>query len=448
MLGRNSSSVREIFLLSGIVVIDQKCFIRTIALIMAWSATSLLCAHAQSAATQTAQALPTVFLPKNSLDADELAVIVNDEDPLSVQIAEYYQSKRNIPAKNMIHIKFVPGATVMTEIEFKKIKATVDAKTPRNVQAYALTWAKPYRVDCMSITTAFAAGFDKKYCAEGCLPTKLNPYFNSNSIAPFKNFKLRPTMALAGTNFEEVKELIDRGLKSDDTRPEGTGYLLDTSDRNRNVRAESYAEVIKYLSPALKLERVKANFIERKPDVLFYFTGSADVPKISSNTFIPGAIADHLTSAGGQLTDSYQMSSLRWLEAGATGSYGAVVEPCNFPGKFPHPGIAMSHYLQGETLIEAYWKSVAMPGQGIFIGEPLAKPFGGYEVVLGKENLTIRTSALSQGYYTLLGANSGIGPYQVVMRHLYVSTGGIEVTPKNTFNHFYRIVTEGPVISR
>ena len=69
------------------------------------------------------------------------------------------------------------------------------------------------------------------------------------------------------------------------------------------------------------------------------------------------------------------MSALRWLEAGATGSYGAVVEPCNFPQKFPNPVIAIGRYLQGETLIEAYWKSVAMPGQGVFIGEPLASPF-------------------------------------------------------------------------
>ena len=32
-------------------------------------------------------------------------------------------------------------------------------------------------------------------------------------------------------------------------------------------------------------------------------------------------------------------------------------------------------YLAGETLIEAYWKSVEMPGQGIFVGEPLARPY-------------------------------------------------------------------------
>jgi hypothetical protein len=35
-----------------------------------------------------------------------------------------------------------------------------------------------------------------------------------------------------------------------------------------------------------------------------------------------------------------------------------------------------NHYLKGDTLLEAYWKSVAMPGQGLFIGEPLARPYG------------------------------------------------------------------------
>jgi hypothetical protein len=36
----------------------------------------------------------------------------------------------------------------------------------------------------------------------------------------------------------------------------------------------------------------------------------------------------------------------------------------------------MQNYLRGQTLIEAYWRSVQQPGQGIFIGEPLARPFG------------------------------------------------------------------------
>ena len=103
---------------------------------------------------------------------------------------------------------------------------------------------------------------------------------------------------------------------------------------------------------------------------MFYFTGLARVAGIETNRFLPGAIADHLTSSGGRLTDSRQMSSLRWLEAGATGSYGTVVEPCAFTQKFPRPDIVIDRYLDGETLLEAYWKSVAWPGQGLFVGRP------------------------------------------------------------------------------
>jgi uncharacterized protein (TIGR03790 family) len=94
-----------------------------------------------------------------------------------------------------------------------------------------------------------------------------------------------------------------------------------------------------------------------------------------TNSYLPGAIADHLTSFGGTLTRSGQMPATRWLDAGVTGSYGTVTEPCNYWQKFPNPQIVMGHYLAGETLIESYWKSVKWPAQGLFVGEPLAKPY-------------------------------------------------------------------------
>jgi hypothetical protein len=43
--------------------------------------------------------------------------------------------------------------------------------------------------------------------------------------------------------------------------------------------------------------------------------------------------------------------------------------------KFPNVDVLFEHYRHGETVLESYWKSVAMPGQGIFIGEPLARPY-------------------------------------------------------------------------
>jgi uncharacterized protein (TIGR03790 family) len=183
-------------------------------------------------------------------------------------------------------------------------------------------------------------------------------------------------MLLAGTGFDEVRKLIDRGVASDRTFPPGMGYLVSTSDKSRNVRAAFYSEIVwQHQGSPLDLRIVKADFIRNKNNVLFYFTGVADVREMDTIRFIPGAIGDHLTSGGGNLAGGSQMSSLRWLEAGATGSYGTVVEPCNHPQKFPYPGIVINRYLKGETLIEAYWKSVAWPGEGVFIGEPLASPY-------------------------------------------------------------------------
>lgn len=92
--------------------------------------------------------------------------------------------------------------------------------------------------------------------------------------------------------------------------------------------------------------------------------------------WLPGALADHLTSAGGQLLGGHaQMSVLDWLESGATASYGTVSEPCNHLQKFPHPQVLLLHYLQGASALEAYWRSVAWPAQGVFVGAPLAAPF-------------------------------------------------------------------------
>ena len=313
--------------------------------------------------------------PAHALDHTQLAVIINTADPLSVQIGDYYAAQRRISFQNLIRVELPPGKTDLTREEFAAFKTEVDARTLPRVQAYALTWAAPYRVECMSITSALAFGFDPASCSGVCKPTPLSRYFNSNSALPYTQLKIRPTMAIAATTFEYAKELIDRGVAADGTFPAGTAYLLSTSDKDRNVRSPSYPLAEQLIRGRLFGRTMKQNAVKYATDVLFYFTGVGFVDGLETLRFVPGAMADHLTSAGGFLTDSAQMSSLRWLEAGATGSYGTVVEPCNLPQKFPSPPIAIGHYLRGDTLIEAYWKSVLMPWQGIFIGEPLAAPF-------------------------------------------------------------------------
>ena len=81
------------------------------------------------------------------------------------------------------------------------------------------------------------------------------------------------------------------------------------------------------------------------------------------------------TNASGQITEWQDKSGNNHHLQGATGSYGTVVEPCSFPEKFSNPSVLIGIYYRGNTLIEAYWKSVRSPGEGLFVGEPLATPW-------------------------------------------------------------------------
>ena len=325
----------------------------------------------------TVMAALLTALPAQAFDARHLAVIINTSDPLSVRIGEYYAAQRRISFQNIIRVAFPPDRTTLTREEFEDIKKIVDKKAMRRIQAFALTWAVPYRVECMSITSAFAFGYDPAFCEPGCKPTRRSPFFNSRALLPFAELGMRPAMAIAATSFEHARELIDRGVKSDGTFPTGAAYLLSTSDAARNVRSEFYPKARRVIDGRVPVFILEQDSLKNVNDVLFYFTGKHAVEGLHTLQFVPGAIADHLTSLGGKLSSQHgaQMSALRWLEAGATGSYGTVVEPCNLPQKFPHPALVADNYLNGDTLIEAYWKSVVMPGQGIFIGEPLAAPF-------------------------------------------------------------------------
>lgn len=223
-------------------------------------------------------------------------------------------------------------------------------------------------------------------------------------------------MLLAGNGFAQVKALIDRGVASDRSFPAGRAYLLNTPDKTRSVRAAYFRRTARELTGVFPIELLEQEAIDGRDDVLFYFTGLARVPKLDTLHFQPGALADHLTSFGGQLTDSSQMSSLDWLAAGATASFGTVVEPCNYPEKFPLPALAMFFYAGGASAIEAYWKSVAWPGQGVFIGEPLARPFAPGRFELQMYSARERTLQLEH-------AASPMGPFTPLPTRLPLKRG-------------------------
>jgi uncharacterized protein (TIGR03790 family) len=199
--------------------------------------------------------------------------------------------------------------------------------------------------------------------------------FDSDGWLPADTVGWWPAMLIPSDNPAAARALIERGIASDGSAPRGTVYLVRTRDAARNVRSVTYGETAAGLENRLPVVELSAPVVREMTGAIGYFTGSARVEEISHIHFLPGAVADHLTSTGGVLTGGQQMSAAAWLKQGATASYGNVSEPCNHLEKFPNIDVLMQHYLRGESIIEAYWKSVAMPGQGLFIGEPLARPY-------------------------------------------------------------------------
>jgi uncharacterized protein (TIGR03790 family) len=405
-------------------------------------------APADESSTTGTPGEPTVILPRTSIEATEVGVLVNDADPQSMAVAAAYVAARAIPEENVVHLNLPLGA-VLGQPEFATAKAQVDAELSDDIQALAITWTQPYRVDCMSVTSAFALGFDMQYCATPCNETAQVDYYDSGSVAPWTDHGIRPAMMLAGDVVEEIEALVERGVAADDTRPFGDGYLVRTTDPDRSVRYLDFMNTVELfdhegglaLTYIDNADGTGLDYIENTVDVLFYFTGLVNVPQIATNTYLPGAMADHLTSYGGEVPTSGQMSCVAWLKAGATGSYGTVVEPCNFPGKFPSSTIAASHYFRGQTLVEAYWKSVRMPGEGLFVGEPLARPWGGAIVDFDGSTLTITTTILAPDVdYDVQAGATMDGPWDTVFTGSVPYPVEIAIAIENATAPFYRLV--------
>ncbi|MBL1319943.1 MAG: TIGR03790 family protein [Methylophaga sp.] len=403
-----------------------------------------------------AKELPEVQLP-SKLSGQNVLVLYKEFNSFSQQIAEYYAEKRHIPSSQVVPIAIFRNPDAINQKKFESIYAQLAAHLTKNIKVVVLAWHTPYRVDCMSITSAFALGFDKKYCSHptkkvsGCHKTANSPYFNhSSSLLWQENPPLRLSMMLSGKTLIQAKELIDRGVAADSTYPIGNAYLVRTNDPARSTRWPIFKQFSDLWGDrkGLRVQYVDDRWnktstqIKNKQNIMIYQTGLTHVPAIKTNHYLAGAIADHLTSAGGMgIEKSGQMKAFRWLEAGATGSYGAVVEPCNYIEKFPNPQVLIPSYLYGDSLIEAYWKSVQQPGEGLFVGEPLARPWNRTQIEFDDKTLIIRSRELDPTKsYRVESQKNELALWEKVQAKFNWSKQEVKIRIPKAYSERYRIV--------
>jgi uncharacterized protein (TIGR03790 family) len=390
----------------------------------------------------------TLFVQRTGIQPSEVGVIVNESDPQSVEVANYFKQKHGIPDSNTIHVNFGAGATWIDNATFAAIKSQITPQLKPTMQVLAITWTAPWSVDAkQSITSAITFGFGQQWGPDSyCSATALNPYYNHASGKPFTDLGIRPSMMVGGWNSDGAKKLIDNTTLAFMYLPTGDGYFVKTWDTARNVRWRTFQSTVSDWTPALTMYYVDDTVSgdpTNKPNVLFYQTGLATVPDLTTNQFLPGSVGDTLTSAAGVLWNGGQMSALEWLAAGASGSYGTVIEPCSHTQKFPNSSVLVQWYFSGNTLIEAYWKSVQWPGQGLFVGDPLARPFGTKGTFSGGA-LTIKTSIMKPNTsYALYWSNYASGPWTLLQNNISVSKEQYKtITDSSGLHPFYKFVQQ------
>ena len=341
--------------------------------------------RAQDAAAPTAASAPPrrwIGLPRvaGRLTSADIGLVVNRADPYSIEVGAAYRRARHLRPDQVLDVD-LPRQARLPEDDFRRLAERIGGHFGRTTQALALAWQLPFAVGCSSITGALALGLDEALCRNSCAASRRSPYFGAPSLRPMAELGMRLSMLLAADSVDGALAMIERGVAADASlgrrgAPAATAQFLVGDDEQRSVRDAAYPPPGR-LQPANVEIRVDHRSTPGDAErVLLVQVGRSHVERLDAVRFVPGALADHLTSTGGAIDASTpQMTALAWIAAGATASHGTVSEPCARAEKFPHPQLLLLTYLQGCTAIEAYWRSVACPQQSLFVGEPLAAPF-------------------------------------------------------------------------
>ena len=324
-------------------------------------------------------------------------VVVNQNSPNSLQLGNDYCEQRGVPPQNLLRMTGWTGGSInwapadFTNYLLNPLLAMIASRGLTNqAQFVLLSMDIPYRVEDgdnqNGTTSALFYGFKTNTMPVAGIDSCSLPDASSNSYAyselPFSQASPNTAvtnsflaMMLTDTNLATAEITLCRSVGADYTYPTQTVYLAKTSDTARNVRFVEFDN-------AVFENQVVGNFAVTRIDTdstaftnLFgLMTGLADF-SLETNAFVPGGLSDSLTSFGGYiLENSGQTPALAFLEAGTAGSYGTVVEPCNYTQKFPDP-VDYFYQTRGFSLAEAYYQSVLNPFEGLMVGEPLAAPF-------------------------------------------------------------------------
>ncbi|MCZ7634331.1 MAG: hypothetical protein M5U20_12740 [Phycisphaerales bacterium] len=345
---------------------------------------------------------------------ENVLLIIDPLDRRSLEVGHHYKAVRGIPDTHVLYME--PGAAdyasfvqfnlpaLFATIERRGLWGQVDYIVISSSDTFYLNAPNLVSDGCSPVTRFSLSGaYTLAFVADEILAGGLtsaygNRYFGgSNTPQRFdseyswlsgnpsndpnaRRYFIGALLGYTGTRGNSAAEtiaMIDRSAAVDGTRPAGTFYFMQTTDQARSgPRHNAYPAAVSAITNlGGQAEHLFAVLPEGRHDCLGIMTGIATLDVPSANlTILPGAFCDHLTSYAATFDVGAQTKMSHWITNGASGTWGTVEEPCNYPGKFPHAR-AHVYYFQGMSLGESVFRSVSYaPFQGLLYGDPITRP--------------------------------------------------------------------------
>lgn len=349
----------------------------------------------------------------HTIAADEMGLLINDDDAYSTTVGAYYQTQRGIPAENVRHVDLgaLLNGNEISRATWESIVSPALATLPPGVQFLEIAWTVPSAVlepstGVVNSVTAMATygwtplawtpngnASERIALLEG--PTSI--YFNSATRTPRATYSILPSMLLAARDAATAQALVARSIAADGAGIAMTNsYVVRTVDLNRGIRGWIYPPSLigGNIGPQTTVTykigvnglNDPSNTVTNQTDVLYLATGMAPIEVNAGNTWAPGGSADAPTSTSGyfvpnmgnEVNACFTQTCATWfITQGAYGTCGNTgAEPATLRKKWPVPDLWMHCMLSGQTLGECYNKAIESPYQNNLVGDFMTQPYG------------------------------------------------------------------------
>ncbi len=329
---------------------------------------------------------------------DDVLVVVNDNSPISVEIAGYFVRARHIPKNHIVHI----AAPAEETISFQAFSDSIRVPIEEFLTSTGVLDEINYVVTTKGVPLRISGSFFSRASVDSELTLILGPYADRidsrdgavlspivHSDFPFsrKTHGVFLVTRLTGYTYTDVVRLIDnaalaldRGPKADrmgrfvfDVDPTKDGSALRTGNLWLR-RAAATTSAAGYDTLLDEMDR----FVNDESGVLGYASwGSNDANDtnhaIPGFGWMPGALAETFVSTSARSFTTppvYGQSLIADLIAeGVTGAKGYVFEP--LLSAIAHPDILFDRYLRGFNLADSYYMSSSfMSWMDVVVGDP------------------------------------------------------------------------------